>query len=201
MSKQSLIIIAVCLIIGAVLGVRFAQSFSAKQTNIQSSAPINSAASSPVSSQLRVGIPQTLEVSRLNIKARIESVGQDSQGRMDVPKQDMNVAWYNLGAKPGERGNAVLAGHFDTPTGAPAIFYYLSKLQAGDELTISDDQGQKYKYKVVQTNSYDSNKFPLQEVFGSINKSRLNLITCEGVWNPTTKNYSQRLVVYSELIQ
>jgi sortase A len=46
---------------------------------------------------------------------------------------------------------------------------------------------------------YPYNQFPLTEVFGDAEIPRLNLITCNGVWDKNSKNYSDRLVVYSKL--
>lgn len=31
------------------------------------------------------------------------------------------------------------------------------------------------------------------------NSARLNLVTCEGVWDKTEKSYSKRLVVFSDM--
>lgn len=47
----------------------------------------------------------------------------DAKGNMDIPKRDENVAWYQIGYYPGSKGNAVIAGHYDTATGSPAVFY------------------------------------------------------------------------------
>src|SRR5476649_486493 len=65
--------------------------------------------------------PVFLEIPRFNIIANIESVAMDKEGRMDVPKKAEDVAWYNLGYTPGEKGNAVLDGHLDKSSGAPAV--------------------------------------------------------------------------------
>jgi sortase (surface protein transpeptidase) len=149
----------------------------------------------------QVAKPQTLSIPKLGVNASIESVGMDSQGRMDVPSDPDDVAWYNLGFKPGQQGSAVIDGHFDKPSGAPAVFYDLAKLQAGDTLVITDTSGQKYTFAVTESKAYPFDSVPLQTIFDSTDKPRLNLITCDGVWNKNQKNYSQRLVVYAELQQ
>src|SRR6266849_8717779 len=63
-------------------------------------------------------LPKTISIPQINVSANIESVGMDKQGRMDIPQKADNVAWYNLGYKPGEKGNAVIDGHLDKQTGA-----------------------------------------------------------------------------------
>lgn len=148
---------------------------------------------------LVVGLPTQLTIPSLNVSASIEPVGMDSQGRMDVPQKVEDVAWYNLGFRPGQKGSAVIDGHYDTPTGAPAVFYYISKLVPGDTIQVHDDQGNTYTFTVTQNINYPYNNLPLQQIFASNDKARLNLITCSGVWNHNQHNYSTRDVVYAEL--
>ena len=145
------------------------------------------------------GVPQSLAIEKLGVEATVESVGMDEKGRMDVPKGVMNVAWYNLGAKPGDNGSAVLAGHLDTPQGKPAVFYSLGTLKKGDEIKVTNSKGKKLIYVVEKIATYDTDKFPLVEVFADASGKRLNLITCNGTWDKNNKNYLKRLVVYSTL--
>jgi sortase A len=146
------------------------------------------------------GVPMRLEIPSIDVSASVESVGMDAKGNMDVPKHDDNVAWYNLGYKLGEKGNTVLAGHLDTRTGAPAVFWNLKKLKPGDSIKVTGDDGMDYQYHVIRVENYAAGSFPLQEVFGSHSTNRLNLITCEGQYTKGT-GYSNRTVVFSELIQ
>jgi len=150
-------------------------------------------------SQKDTSIPHMLIIPKLEIEADVESVGLDSRRNMDVPKNAENVAWYNLGARPGEKGNAVLAGHLDTITGAPAVFYELDKLENGDTITVEDTERNIFTYTVTGKETYKTEEFPLQEVFGDTEIYRLNLITCTGTFDNSEKSYSHRTVVYSEL--
>lgn len=146
-------------------------------------------------------LPKTISIPQINVSANIESVGMDKQGRMDIPQKADNVAWYNLGYKPGEKGNAVIDGHLDKQTGAPAVFWNLKKLQPGDKIIVTDTQGTQKTFSVIKTINYPYNQFPLKQVFGPADQPLLNLITCEGQWDKTTKNYSHRTVVYAQLVQ
>jgi sortase A len=143
--------------------------------------------------------PRILRVSSLNIEATIESVGLDEKRSMDVPKAWENVAWYNLGYRPGEIGNAVIAGHFDAPDGGPAVFYKLKDLQPGQEIIVTDQNDNELTFIITESKTYDFDSFPIKTVFGESETPRLNLITCEGIFNREEKNYSQRTVVFSEL--
>lgn len=146
------------------------------------------------------GNPVRLIIPRLGVDAAVEQVGLDSRGRMDVPKDVYNVGWYNQGFKPGERGSAVMAGHLDTSTGAPAVFFNLRSLSSGDEILVTDTQGKEYSFVVTKREIYAFDQVPLEEVFNTTGKPGLNLITCMGTWDQTDRNYSQREVVYSELV-
>ncbi|MBI4067655.1 class F sortase [Candidatus Gottesmanbacteria bacterium] len=146
-----------------------------------------------------IGLPERLVIESLGVEATVEGVGLNAEGSMDIPKDVYNVAWYNLGYKPGEIGNAVIAGHLDTQTGDPSVFYNLLSMREGERIKVIDNLGNTYTFKVVNIASYPHDEFPLVEVFGDYAKKRLNLITCGGDWNRNAQNYSHRTVVYSEL--
>ncbi len=85
-----------------------------------------------------------ITIPTLDVKANIEVVGKDKQGRMDVPKQTDQVAWYKYGAKAGQTGNVVLAGHLDDQEG-PAVFYDLAKMKKGQRIEVTGKAGQQYR--------------------------------------------------------
>jgi sortase A len=144
--------------------------------------------------------PKILTIPKLAITAPIEFVGLDADGNMATPQNTNNVGWYKLGVAPGEKGNAVIAGHFDSETG-PAVFYQLSQLAIGDEILLEDKKGTKHTFRVIRKEIYNSDQVPLAAIFGDADSAYLNLITCDGVFDKQTKNYSKRLVVYTKLIQ
>jgi LPXTG-site transpeptidase (sortase) family protein len=146
-----------------------------------------------------VSTPIKIKVPKISVEATIESVGLDNQGRMDVPKNVVNVAWYNLGVKPGEKGNSVFAGHYDKPDGSPSVFFKLDRLKKGDSIEVVDQTGYNLEFVVTETRIVPTDKFPLQEVFGQTDKIRVNLITCGGEWNKEKKEYSERTIVFAEL--
>jgi sortase A len=151
------------------------------------------------SEEINIGLPVKLSIPDINVSASVEYVGLDSKRNMDVPKNDMNVAWYNLGPKPGEQGSAVMAGHLDRASGGPAVFWDLEKIEEGDEIKVTDENGKVSTFRVTGMETYPFDEFPLQEVFADKSGKKLNLITCDGDFDQATKNYSQRTVVYSEL--
>lgn len=145
-----------------------------------------------------IGIPKRVIITKLEVNTEVEQVGMDEMGRMGVPENANNTAWYNLGPKPGEVGSAVIAGHLDTKTG-PAIFYKLNTLRSGDFITVIDENQKSLNFKVTNVQAFSNNQFPINLVFATNDKPRLNLITCHGTYSRNVQSYNQRMVVFSEL--
>lgn len=149
--------------------------------------------------EIQFGIPTRLNIPKLGVTANVEAVALDIKNNMDVPQKVEDVGWYKLGVKPGEKGNAVIDGHYDDVTGAPVVFYNLASLQVGDPIETVDNNGKKLTFIVQKKANYAYNQFPLLEVFGQSNGKNLNLITCSGTWDKNNKTYADRLVIYSTL--
>lgn len=191
-------IAAFVIILAIILGVMMGRVYHRMQSN--PAIPVPTIILRPSAfPQAVVSEPVTISIPSIGVTASVESVGEDSQGRMDVPQRAADVAWYNLGPKPGQIGSAVMSGHLDDISGRPAVFWDLAKLSVGDEITITDKSGKEYRFVVTDKQSYPFDQLPLEKVFNTNDKPRLNLITCEGNWNPETRNYSNREVVYAEL--
>lgn len=144
------------------------------------------------------GLPTRLKIPSINIDAPVEYVSLASDGAMDVPKGPVNVAWFNLGPRPGENGSAVIAGHYGWKNNIPAVFDNLHKLRKGDKIYIQDDKGSVISFVVREIQIYGKDG-DTSGVFGSSDgKAHLNLITCTGAWNKAEKTRSDRLIVFTD---
>ncbi|MCR4333529.1 MAG: class F sortase [Patescibacteria group bacterium] len=151
-----------------------------------------------VSVGANIGLPARLRIPALNIDATVEQVGLTPLGAMDVPKGPSDVAWYELGPRPGEDGSAVIAGHEGWKDSIPAVFDNLFKISAGDKIYVTDENGATSVFIVKKTRIFDEDQ-EVPSVFNSNDgKAHLNLITCAGVWNAVTKSFSKRLVVFAD---
>jgi LPXTG-site transpeptidase (sortase) family protein len=146
------------------------------------------------------GLPLRLKIPSVGINTAIEHLGLTPAGAMDVPKDPNAVGWYSPGPRPGEKGSAVIGGHLDWFYGKTAAFSRLKELHAGDLLQIEDEKGQLIFFTVREIRIFDS-AADTTEVFHSASGMHLNLITCAGTWNKFTQNYSQRLVVFTDLVK
>lgn len=153
---------------------------------------------SPEEEQPTYGLPVRLKIPSINVDAIVEYVGLTQNGAMDIPKKYASVAWYNLGPRPGEIGNAVIDGHYGWEDGKESIFNNLYKLRKGDKLYIEDDKGEVISFVVREARRYDPEDEASAVFVSNDEKSHLNIITCEGLWNKVSKSYSKRLVVFAD---
>lgn len=144
-------------------------------------------------------LPVQIQIPKINVSARIESVGLTSDGAVDVPKVPANAAWYSVGPRPGEKGSAVIVGHYGRwKNGDGSVFDNINTLKKGDKLYVKNTKGTMITFIVKETKKYDPDAIAIDVFNSNDGKSHLNLITCEGVWNKISKSYSQRLVVFSD---
>jgi len=148
-------------------------------------------------------IPTKIIIPKLNIDANIQDVGITRSGKMATPEGEtiyQDVGWYRYGPRPGEVGSAVMAGHFDNGYNKPAVFYKIAELVPGDTITVSYPDGQVANFLVKEKETYPIADAPLEKIFGNNGKKMLKLITCEGEWNPISKEYSERTVIFAEYV-
>jgi sortase (surface protein transpeptidase) len=140
-----------------------------------------------------------LTIPVLGVQTKVEKVGVDKQNNMDIPKDPNNAAWFQPGTIPGNVGNSVMDGHLDWYGIPQGIFYYLYSLKPGDRVYVRDDKGVDRAFIVTGQLLCIYNKCPLLDIYGKTGLTRLNLITCAGVFNRASQNYDKRLVLYSEM--
>jgi LPXTG-site transpeptidase (sortase) family protein len=145
--------------------------------------------------------PKRLSIKSIKLDMAVNSVGVLPDGSLETPKDWYSGGWYRKSSKPGEPGNMIINAHYDDSFGRPAAFWQLKSVKVNDTVTVLDELGVTYEYKV--TESYyldvkDPNRLKIFENEGQ--KSTITMITCGGVWLPNAANYSKRLVVKGELI-
>jgi sortase A len=200
MNKFLLFILFIGVIAGTAFGVFFTPTHSNSKKEVKAIEATRSTSVSIPAPSVVPGTPTSISIPKISVHAVVESVGMDAQGRMDVPKTADDTAWYKLGYKPGMNGSAVIDGHLDRVTGAPAVFWNIKKLTSGDLILVTENNGKTYTFAVNRIVRYPYNSFPIKEVFRASDVPMLNLITCNGTWDKNAKNYSDRLVVYSKLV-
>jgi LPXTG-site transpeptidase (sortase) family protein len=142
--------------------------------------------------------PARLRIPSIAVDAPVAGVGLLPDGSMAVPDNLWVSAWLSSGARPGQAGSAVIAGHRGIST--PGLFGHLENVRPGDRIRVSDAGGGELVYQVTRVASLDLSTATQLEVFGPTTQQQLVLITCFGQYLRNTRTYDHRLVVFSRLL-
>lgn len=138
------------------------------------------------------------------IRADIVQVGRTPRGAIGAPDNPFVIGWYNVGAEPGEPGNAILAGHRDYEdidgNVGTGVCWELNRVKVGDQMIIRDaEQKIAWVYEVTEAATVDPNDSSAARYLAATDESVITLITCTGAFNPKTHTYSHRLVIVGVL--
>jgi LPXTG-site transpeptidase (sortase) family protein len=172
--------------------------FHPTQGTNEKSVSQSSVPQSQVVNEASLELPVRLMIPEINVNATIQHVGVTPKGEMEAPSNSVDVGWFDLGPRPGEKGSAVISGHFDGGNGESGVFINLYKLKEGGKLYIEDDKGVSITFVVRESRTYDPGY--AEEVFSLNDSAHLNLVTCDGVWDGAKKSYSKRLVVFTDIM-
>jgi LPXTG-site transpeptidase (sortase) family protein len=142
--------------------------------------------------------PVRLVIPAIGVDAKVEARGLDSDRNLATANDFRDVAWYNLGPRPGEPGNAILNGHVNWWTG-DAVFTHLSRVRAGDTIEVERADHVVLTFRVTSSRTVDANA-RIASLFAPGSASTMTLITCSGVWNPLTNSDTRRLLVDASLV-
>lgn len=170
-------------------------------------APANTTTSTaPTPGEPSTGPPSRAQVAD-PIRVRVPAIGVDAammplelrdDGRIEVPTEFDQAGWWVDGPEPGETGPAVILGHVDSRDG-PAVFFDLSRLEAGDLIHVDRRDGTTVTYVVQRTEQHPKNAFPTEAVYGPTPDPVLRLVTCGGTFDRERRSYYDNIVVFAEL--
>lgn len=146
----------------------------------------------------RAPLPVRLTIPKIAVDSAVEYVGMTPEGEMDVPKNQDDVAWFELGPRPGENGSAIIAGHYGRRGGEVSAFDNLYTLRKGDKVYVENEKGETISFVVRGTRRYDPTADASDVFISGDGEAHLNLITCEGVWDEDSQTYPLRLVVFTD---
>jgi hypothetical protein len=143
--------------------------------------------------------PLSVSVPRLHIASRLERLGVDGRGEMEVPQDPASAGWYHLGPTPGALGPAVIAGHV-TWDRVPAVFFRLAEARPGDVVEVTRSDHRVAVFRVSRVTRYAKTRFPTRAVFGGVDHAALRLITCGGDYDSSTHRYRDNVVAFATLV-
>jgi hypothetical protein len=144
-----------------------------------------------------VGVPARLAIPAIGVDAAVEQVGINANGSMGTPGNPRDTAWFAPGVRPGQPGNAVIAGHVDYAGIGPVVFWYLRTLKPGAEVWVTADDGARRRFLVQSIEVFPADAAPLDRIFGATDDANLNLISCIGDFDPASRSYNNRIVVFT----
>ncbi len=156
----------------------------------------------PDNEVLKASQPIAMRLDRLKISSPLIHAGLKPDGSPVVPEGENvdKASWLTTSRTPGERGTAVVLGHYDSVKSGPSVFYRLSEARAGDTIEVDRADGTTAVFRVDAVETIDRENYPDQKVYGMRDYAALNLITCSGEWDEATRSYRQNTVVFARLI-
>ena len=146
------------------------------------------------------GHPDRLVIKAIGLDAKVVDVGETMlNGAAVWDTAAYAVGFYRGTAVPGQKGNAVLAGHISSPVSHKGdIFRHLPDVRVGDEVDVylaaANPGGQEteVRYVIAQTKIVQPSEV---SVMGPTTDPTLTLLTCY-----PDNVYTQRLVVVGKLL-
>lgn len=143
--------------------------------------------------------PVRIRIPAISVDAAVVDLGLDQDGVLEVPEDFGVTGWYTGRAVPGDSGPSVVVGHVDSYTG-PAVFFELSRLEAGDLIQIDRSDGLVAWFQIRKLTLVDKDEFPTQQVYGDTAEPTLRLITCGGDFDNSARSYRENLIAFADHI-
>ncbi len=124
---------------------------------------------------------------------RVVELHRDAGGVLQMP-EDGSTGWSTLGPTPGARGAAVLAAD-----GGPGPFARIVELTAGDEVTVTREDGTHAVFTVYRVERFPRAAFPREDVYGDTGGAELRLVTAGGVFDRDADPAAANVVAFARL--
>lgn len=151
-----------------------------------------------VRSHVDAARPVRITLPSIGLSRRLQRLGRNADGTIEVPGDWQRAGWYRHGPEPGQVGPAVILGHVDSTTG-PAVFFRLTELEAGDEIHVDRADGSVVTFVVERIERHAKTRFPTHDVYLPTLRPTLRLVTCGGAFDPASGHYRDNVVVFAEL--
>lgn len=161
-------------ILSALVAPLFASAAQISSSTIKSATPPSSKIiSTSISSQ--VGVPLYLYIPSIKLYSKVDGVGVNKIGNMDVPSgRTTDVGWYKYGVIPGSAGTAVLDAH------NTAAFKNLNQVPVGSDIYVYTSSGKWLHFITTKAETYSMKVLTSQMLFEPTSSRQINLITCAG---------------------
>ncbi len=144
--------------------------------------------------------PKRLLIPTIGIDTYVQATGVTPEQQLEVPNNVHLSGWFRDGAKPGQNGLAIIAGHVTGRT-SDGVFLKLKNLKAGDRFQVQRGDGTQLDYQVKEVKIVpEAESAELLFNQDPAEKSQLNLITCGGEFDDALGAYPDRVIVSARLV-
>ena len=143
-------------------------------------------------------VPTRVRIASIGVDASMVDLHKKADNTLEVPQDIRVTGWYTGRSVPGEPGPSVVVGHVDSAAQGAGVFYRLRELEVGDLVTIERSDGSIAEFRVTDSELVLKDEFPTEKVYGSVEGSKLRLITCGGAFDGSVRSYVGNVIVYAE---
>ncbi|WDV53158.1 class F sortase [Streptomyces coeruleorubidus] len=144
-------------------------------------------------------VPVRLLVPAIGVDTPVIRLGLAPDGTVRVPPvtADDRAGWYRHSPTPGQRGPSVILGHVTVGPYGDGVFRHLARLHRGDRIVARLENGTAAKFAVTAVRTVPRTQFPVDDVYGNVDRPELRLITCGGA--RTGDGYADNVIVFAAL--
>lgn len=146
-----------------------------------------------------VALPVRLLIPALHVDSRLDRLGLQKDGTIEVPHRVDVAGWYESGPRPGQNGPAVILGHVDSKTG-PGIFVDLRHVRIGTLVRVDRADGTSVRFKVTKVSRVPKVGFPTDLVYAPSLDPSLRLVTCGGSFDRSRGSYRDNVIAFADLV-
>lgn len=148
--------------------------------------------------------PYGLEIPAIGVRSdHLRLLRLDDRGRLTIPRDRDEPAWYTLGPAPGQIGRAVVVGRAggrsDSAVSDSAVFSRLGDVRPRDKIVVRREDGFVAYFKVYAVGSFQNDGFPRGLVYGQPGKPQLRLITYGGAFKKRKHEPRVDVIVFARL--
>ncbi|MFF9806654.1 class F sortase [Streptomyces coeruleorubidus] len=144
-------------------------------------------------------VPVRLLVPAIGVDTPVIRLGLAPDGTVRVPPvtADDRAGWYRHSPTPGQTGPSVILGHVSVGTYGDGVFRHLTRLRRGDRIVARLENGTAAEFAVTAVRTVPRTRFPVDDVYGNVDRPELRLITCGGA--RTGDGYTDNVIVFAAL--
>ena len=130
-------------------------------------------------------VPKSITIPSIGVDTDLSALPKDKdKDTIQLPKKPSRPGWFDQSATPGELGITTVIGYIAKTTNQPGVFSKIAKLEAGDTITVTREDGREVEFTVDWINYYPEGEFPADDVYEDPDRPELRLITCGGTIHP-----------------